>query len=185
MREGTFSNKVMKMSAGSLNLSRGAIAMLVILAALSTSLILIGFKDYPGLHTVLDTGIFLLSGLLALLSWELGARSRQPFPKWIAISFAAASFSESVHAFVSIEWAGLLAPIAQAAEMLRPTTWPPATQVLPIGVGISVWLLRRGCTPDYGLCNPHGDPDGRTIRGFFIGCRVIPRPLGWGLPVRY
>src|SRR5207302_237196 len=104
---------------------------------------LIGFKDYPGLHTVLDTGMFLLSGLLALLFWELGVRSSQPFPKWIAISFAAASFSESVHAFVSIEWAGLLAPIAQAAEMLRPTTWPPATHVLPIGVGISVWLLHR------------------------------------------
>ena len=127
-----------------LNLSRGAIAMLLTFVALSMAVLLIGFKDYPGHHTVCDTGMFLLSGLLALLFWELGVRSNQQFPRYIAISFAVTSVAEFVHAFVSIEWSGSLSPIAQAADVLRPTTWPPAAHLLPIAVGLSVWLMRRG-----------------------------------------
>jgi PAS domain S-box-containing protein len=125
------------------NLSRSALAMLAIFVALSMTLLLIGFKDYPGLHTVCDTGMFLLSGLLAFLFWELGVRSNQQFPRYISISFAVTSVAEFVHAFVSIEWSVSLVPIAQAADVLRPTTWPPAAYLLPTAVGSSLWLMRR------------------------------------------
>ncbi len=125
-------------------LSRTAVAVLVILGPTVAALLSFGRQDYPSLHTVLDTGMFVLSGLLAWLFWDIGARSDQPFSKWIAVTFALTSFSEFIHALVSLEWSGVLAPIGQAAEFWRPATWPVAAHLLPIGIGCSVWLMRAG-----------------------------------------
>jgi len=93
---------------------------------------------------MLDTSVFLLSGLLGLLLWQIGLRSSNPFPKWIAISFAVTSLSEFVHAFVSVEWSGRFVSIVHVQQVLRPATWPPAAYLLPIGVGGALWLMRRG-----------------------------------------
>src|ERR1041384_8091633 len=126
----------MKQPISQMKFSTLAIGMLVAFTLSGTALLIIGIQNYPGLHTVLDTGMFLLSGLLALLFWEFGARSGQRFSKWIAISFMITSVAESVHTSVSIEWSGLLTAVARAADVLRPATWPPAAHLLPIGIGL-------------------------------------------------
>jgi signal transduction histidine kinase/CheY-like chemotaxis protein len=107
-------------------------------------LLAIGQKDYPDLHTILDTGMFLLPGALALLLWDMGLRIGRPFPVWIAISFAITAVLNFIHVMVTVEWSGPLAPIAAAAQFLRPATWPPATHVLPIGIACAIWKMRRG-----------------------------------------
>lgn len=86
------------------NLCRPALGMLVVLGLTGVVLFSTGRKDYPDLHTILDTGMFLLSGLLALLFWDIGARAGRPFPKWIAITFAFTSASEFAHALTSLDW---------------------------------------------------------------------------------
>ena len=48
----------------------------------------VGRKDYPDQHIILDTGLFLLSGILALLLWDMGGRINNPLPKHLAVSFA-------------------------------------------------------------------------------------------------
>src|ERR1041384_4584216 len=115
----------MKQPISQMKFSTLAIGMLVAFTLSGTALLIIGIKNYPGLHTVLDTSLFLLSGLLALLFWEIGAHSRHPFPKSIGISFGFTSLAEFIHTLVSIEWTGVLAAITQAAAVLRPSTWPP------------------------------------------------------------
>jgi PAS domain S-box-containing protein len=126
------------------NLSRTGLGVLVSVGLAGVVLLSAGRKDYPDLHTILDTGMFLLSGLLALLLWDMGARTDQPFPKRIALTFAFTSLAEFVHALSSLQWSGALAPIARAADLWRPATWPPAAYLLPIGIGCSIWLMRRG-----------------------------------------
>ena len=135
-------------------LSRSLIGTLFVFGLMGAALFAAGRKDYPDLHIILDTGMFLLSGILALLLWDVGGRINNPLPKHLAISFAITSLLNFIHVMVTVEWSGPFAPIAQAASVLRPGTWPPTAHVLPIGIGCSVdacngqrtWGLRPLCS---------------------------------------
>jgi PAS domain S-box-containing protein len=124
--------------------ARSALQLLVAFGLTSAALLAIGRKDYPDLHTILDTGECLLSGVLAWQFWDASQRIGRPFLAWIAISLAITSSLELVHVLITVEWSGPLAPIAQAESVLRPATWPPAAYVLPVGIGGSLWLMHRG-----------------------------------------
>lgn len=125
-------------------LPRSAAVAVVAFALIGGALLARGGGDYPDLHTILDTGLALLSAMLALLLWDTGAHAERPFPKWLAVSFAATFALNLVHVLVTVEWSGALASIAQSKGVLRPATWPPSTHLLPIGIGVALWRLRRG-----------------------------------------
>ncbi len=124
-------------------LPRSMIGILVIFGLMGAVLFAARHKDYPNLHIILDTGLFLLSGILALLLWDMGERLNNSFSKHLAVSFAVTAMLNLIHVLVTVEWSGPLLPIAQSANVLRPGTWPPSVHVLPIGVGCSIWLMRR------------------------------------------
>lgn len=126
------------------NLSRNVIGTLVVTGLISGLMLGLGRRDYPALHTILDTGMFLLSCILALLFWDMGERLNRPIKKWIAVSFVVNSLLELSHVLVIVEWSGSLTSIAQAASILRPATWPPAAYILPIGLGCAAWFTSRG-----------------------------------------
>jgi PAS domain S-box-containing protein len=127
-----------------MNMSSSVPGALITFVAISAILIAVGPGDYPNLHLILDTGMCLLSGVLALLLWDQGVRAKNPFPLWLATSFGIAFLAELVHVLVTIEWSGPFAPIAQSQAILRPATWPIAGFVRPVGVGCSIWLLSCG-----------------------------------------
>lgn len=125
-------------------LSRSALTTLVFFGVICALLLVIGRRDYPNLHTAADTGIFLLSAMLALLLWDMAARVQRPLKAWLAVSFAITAVFELVHVGVTVEWWGSLESVARAASLLRPATWPPAAYLLPLGVGYSLWHLHLG-----------------------------------------
>ncbi|UPK33262.1 response regulator [Bradyrhizobium sp. 186] len=102
-----------------------------------------GRQNYPELHTILDTSMTLITGLLALLLWDMGARIEQPLPKWLAIAFGATFILEFLHVLVIVEWSGPLALVAPLRQFLRPATWPPAAHILAIGILAAIWSSRR------------------------------------------
>lgn len=122
---------------------RAAMVALAIFVVVVGVLLSYPTGDYPDLHTILDTAIALLSGILALLLWDMGEHSQSRLPRWLAISFGATFLLEIVHVLVTVEWSGSLAPIREAQGVLRPSTWPPATHLLPIGLGVALWCARR------------------------------------------
>jgi signal transduction histidine kinase/ActR/RegA family two-component response regulator len=119
-------------------------AVLGVLVLTGIWLLAIGNQDYPDLHVILDTGAALLSGVLALVFFDVGRRIGRPFPKLIAACFAATSLSESIHVLVTVEWSGPFLGIVRWEGVLRPATWPTGAYVLPVGVLASLFGRGRG-----------------------------------------
>jgi two-component sensor histidine kinase len=124
-------------------MSRTGRALVLGYILLGVWMLLLGPLDRPNLHLILDTGVFLLSSVLAWAFWNVRRVTGRGFPSWLSVSFVVAAALEGVHALVNVEWAGVLAPIHAAAGVLRPATWPPAGYVLPLGVILGVLFFRR------------------------------------------
>ncbi|WP_235524432.1 PAS domain-containing protein [Caulobacter sp. Root655] len=118
-------------------------AMLIACALIGVALLTIGPGNYPELHTVLDTGMALLSVVLALMLWDTGEHLQSEVARRLAIGFAATALMELVHILVAIEWSGVFATISAAKGALRPSTWPPPSHLLPLSVlGALLWPKR-------------------------------------------
>jgi len=61
--------------ARALSLSQSVIGTLLVFGFFAVVLFAAGYKDYPDLHTILDTGMFLLTRLLALLLCDMADAS--------------------------------------------------------------------------------------------------------------
>ena len=102
-------------------------------------------RQFPSLHTVLDTAIFMLALMLTALIMQSRGRRRDPVSTWVALSFGVVTLLALVHVSVAFDWFGQLAWVAERANLLRPATWPPAVHVLPIGLlcAMSPWCQER------------------------------------------
>lgn len=122
---------------------RSVIVVLFCFVAIGLGTLAIGRRDYPQVHTILDTSMTLLTGVLALLFWGMGARTGRSFSKQLSIAFAATFVLEAIHVLVTVEWSGPLAMAVRMQHILRPTTWPPPAHALPIGIAGAIWLARN------------------------------------------
>ena len=95
----------------------------------------------PTLHTAFDGGIFVLTGVLALLILDMAWRANDGFAKLLAVAFAIAAAFELVHVAAAVEYSANPDEVAAIAARLRPSTWPPATYALPLGL-IAAFVLR-------------------------------------------
>lgn len=126
------------------NRSLSVAGVLIAFGVGSAVLLAAGRRDYPELHTILDTSIALVTGVVALLFWDMGARVEQLLLKRLAIAFGATFILEFLHVLVTVEWSGSLANVTELREFFRPATWPPAAHILAIGILAAIWSSRRG-----------------------------------------
>ncbi len=115
---------------------------LLMLACAATALALTSIRDFPTLHTILDTAALLLAGVLAFLLWDMGWRSGQTLARFKALCFATVALLELMHVVTAVADTGMTADQRHWATLLRPATWPPAAYLLPLGIGAA--LIGRG-----------------------------------------
>jgi len=129
--------------AGAPKLPRAAIVVVSAYALLAVLLLSNGPSDYPNLHTILDTSVALLSGMLALVLWDTGEHIGSQVAKRLAIGFAATCALVLVHVLLTVEWSGPLASLNAAKAGLRSSTWAPSSHLLPLSVlGALLWPIR-------------------------------------------
>jgi signal transduction histidine kinase/CheY-like chemotaxis protein len=97
-------------------------------------------RDYPILHTILDTGVGLTAAVLAALLWVMGRHVGVPFLIWLATAFGGAALLQLIHVLIVAEWPGGLAAVP-SAEILSAATWGPGAYLLPLAIGGSLWMF--------------------------------------------
>jgi len=122
----------------------GAAVAVLLLSAAGSLVLTLGPAEYPELHTILDTGVAVLCGVLALQLWNMGAHTRSSFVKWLSVGFGLTFALDAAHVLVNVDWGGMLSPITGARQTLRPATWSPSAYLLPIAVAGALWRLSRG-----------------------------------------
>ena len=122
---------------------RIVVGMLLALGVVESTLLWSGRRDFLYLHTILDTAMFLLSGILSLLLADIGMRLSQPLLRRLAVTFSITSLLELLHVLTTVEWGGGLHFLTALEETLRPTSWPPGAYCLAVGTAVSVGLVSR------------------------------------------
>jgi signal transduction histidine kinase/CheY-like chemotaxis protein len=133
--------------AGPASFSRSFVLPFLVFVVIAAVLLGLGRREYPELHTILDTGMFFLSAVLAALLSDIGRRLDRGFPAWLAAGFAVTALFEFLHVTATIDWWDDFLPMLSLPEWLRPITWSPSGYILPIGIGLAMWRLDRGARP--------------------------------------
>jgi PAS domain S-box-containing protein len=107
---------------------------------ISLVLLLAGEHDYPNLHTALDMACCLLSGVLALLLWDIGRRTPLLIASLLALCFTAGFVAELLHVAVAFDWFGRLEWITLGRLDFRPALWPVALHLLCLGTLAALWV---------------------------------------------
>jgi signal transduction histidine kinase/ActR/RegA family two-component response regulator len=112
-----------------------AILLLFAIAAVALSLA----SNFPALHPILDTAVFLLSAVLAFQLWDMGWNTGDVRPRLNAVVFAVVALLELLHVLTALDFSG--APFF--AGLLKLGTWSPAAYLLPLGLAVALPLSRQ------------------------------------------
>lgn len=103
-------------------------------------------EESPYVHVFFDAGIGVISGVLALLLWDMGWRADDRLARLLAIAIGVTAAFELFHVLAALEFARDVVETTEVPRILRPVTWPPAAHMLPISLG-AAYLLRKQSKP--------------------------------------
>jgi len=99
--------------------------------------------ESPILHAILDTGICLTTGLLALLMWDASTRTRDTFSRLLAITLTVVGLFELLHMIFALE--AFAGPNPGALELgWRTAGWAAPHHLFPVALMAALPLSRRG-----------------------------------------
>ncbi|HEY6123027.1 MAG TPA: ATP-binding protein [Steroidobacteraceae bacterium] len=125
----------------------------VLFAVCSAAIFMAPANETPFVHTFFDAGIVVVSGVLALLLWDMGSRVADRLTRLLAVAIGVTAAFELIHVLPALEVSRDAVDAARIAGLVRPVTWPPAAFLLPIGLGAAYLLRKRNTNvlPAFGV----------------------------------
>jgi len=123
---------------------RNLVYAIALFAVCAVAILVAPADEAPFLHTFFDAGIVAVSGLVAVLLWDMGWRADDDLTRLLAVAIGINAVFELIHVLPALEVSRDAVDAARLAGMLRPVTWPPAAYVLPIGLCAAYMLRKRG-----------------------------------------
>jgi signal transduction histidine kinase/ActR/RegA family two-component response regulator len=123
---------------------RNLVYAVALFAACAVAILVAPADESPFVHTFFDAGIVVVSAVVALLLWDLGARTDDGLTRLLAVAIGITAVFELIHVLPALEISRDAVDAARLAGLLRPVTWPPAAFVLPIGLCAAYALRKRG-----------------------------------------
>jgi signal transduction histidine kinase/ActR/RegA family two-component response regulator len=162
---------------GELKPGRDLSITLAICAVAAVAIFSTPTPTFPVLHTILNTGIALVTVVLSLLFWDLGWRTGGTLEKFIAILFAVVGVLEVLHVLAALEPSSASATFNRVLWQLRSGTWAPPAYLLPLGMGVLLWTQR----PSRAAISIFATGTLVAAIGLFVLFQWLPRyaPNGW------
>ena len=161
---------------------RGLAITLVICAVAAIAIFTTPAPTFPVLHTILNTGIALVTVVLSLLFWDLGWRTGATLVRFTAILFAAVGVLEVLHVLAALEPSSASESFNGLLRRLRSGTWAPPAYLLPLGMGVLLWTRR----PSRAAIAIFATGTMAAAIGLFVLFQWLPRyaTVGWLAIVR-
>jgi signal transduction histidine kinase/ActR/RegA family two-component response regulator len=121
---------------------RNLVYALALFTVCAVAILVAPANESPYMHTFFDAGIFVVSGVVAVLLWDMGWRADDDLTRLIAVAIGINALFELIHVLPALEVSRDAVDAARLAGLLRPVTWPPAAFVLPIGL-FAAYALRK------------------------------------------
>jgi signal transduction histidine kinase/ActR/RegA family two-component response regulator len=115
---------------------------IVICAVAAIAIFTTPTPSFPILHTILNTGIALVTVVLSLLFWDLGWRTGGTLVRFTAILYAVVGVLEVLHVLAALEPSSASETFNEILRRLRSGTWAPPAYLLPLGMGVLLWTRR-------------------------------------------
>jgi signal transduction histidine kinase/ActR/RegA family two-component response regulator len=122
---------------------RDFVTMLCVCLLASVAVLAWPGQNFPALHTILNTCIFLVSGVLTLLLWDMGWRTGEVLARFNSIAFAMAGVLLLLHVLTALDLSGISPQLQSMAAHSLPGTWSPPAYLLPLGLGVAAWFKYR------------------------------------------
>src|SRR5580698_4932527 len=117
-----------------LDLGRNLTVALIVLAVGSAAFFAAQGVEGAVFRTILATSVFLTSGVVALMLWEIGDRTGQSLPRLLAVSLAVVVVFELLHTLAVLEPLANVVIAGQRETRWRAGTWGPTTHLLPLAM---------------------------------------------------
>ena len=132
---------------------------------------------FPILHTILNTGIALVTVVLSLLFWDLGWRTGGTLVRFTAILYAVVGVLEVLHVLAALEPSSASESFNEVLRRLRSGTWAPPAYLLPLGMAVLLWTRR----PSRAAIAIFATGTVAAAIGLFVLFQWLPRyaPTGW------
>ena len=126
---------------GELKPGRNFIIALVVSACCALAIFSSPVDDFPVLHTILNTGIALVTVMMALLFWDLGWRTREILVRYMAIVYGVVGVLEVLHVLAALDPSTASQTFNEMHQRLRSGTWGPPAYLLPLGISMFLWAV--------------------------------------------
>jgi signal transduction histidine kinase/ActR/RegA family two-component response regulator len=127
---------------GELKPGRDLLITLATCAVAAVAIFTTPADTFPILHTILNTGIALVTVIMSLLFWDLGWRTGGSFVRFTAILFAVVGMLEVLHVLAALEPSSASETFNGLLRRLRSGTWAPPAYLLPLGMAVLLWTGR-------------------------------------------
>ena len=163
--------------SGELKPGRDLLITLAVCAIAAIAIFTTPVSTFPVLHTILNTGIALVTVVLSLLFWDLGWRTDATFVRFAAILFAVVGILEVLHVLAALEPSSASEGFNEVQRRLRSGTWAPPAYLLPLGMGVLLWTQR----PSRAAIAIFATGTIVAAIGLFVLFQWLPRyaPSGW------
>src|SRR6185437_15297805 len=125
------------------SLGRNFAFALAVFALGGAALLAVPALDAAVFQSMLSTAVFVVSAIVGLMLWEIGNRTGQSLPRFLALALPVLVALEFIHTIAVLEPISRYIIFGQTETRWRAATWSPIAYFLPLAMAAILFMPER------------------------------------------